>query len=292
MGRIRQLIRKALGIEKVREYLESRETREKGINIAVITIDSLRYDIAMQTDTPNFKKLFHFVNEEGWHKVFSHGTYTLASHISIFQAGILPSTKDVSEAPIYNRDKMNFFRAILKWNRNHPALYPTPEAENIVKGFEKLGYRTIGIGGVNWFNTKFKTSRFWKDNFFSEFYWEEKFQERSFNSFEYQIELTEKLLKSRSEKNIFYFLNISSTHFPYRREDEERSLMAQSEALQYIDQHILKLINLIPKPCHFVILSDHGECFGENGLWGHGFYHPKIMEVPMIHFLLRENINI
>ena len=33
-----------------------------------------------------------------------------------------------------------------------------------------------------------------------------------------------------------------------------------------------------------VMCGDHGDCLGENGLWGHGFYHPKVMEVPMAIF--------
>jgi hypothetical protein len=27
--------------------------------------------------------------------------------------------------------------------------------------------------------------------------------------------------------------------------------------------------------------ADHGECFGEEGFYGHSFYHPKVFEVPM-----------
>ncbi len=32
-----------------------------------------------------------------------------------------------------------------------------------------------------------------------------------------------------------------------------------------------------------MLLSDHGECFGGDDLWGHGFYYPKIMEVSFVY---------
>ena len=37
-----------------------------------------------------------------------------------------------------------------------------------------------------------------------------------------------------------------------------------------------------PDNGYIIIASDHGECFGEDGLWGHSFYHEKIMTVPII----------
>jgi glucan phosphoethanolaminetransferase (alkaline phosphatase superfamily) len=33
-----------------------------------------------------------------------------------------------------------------------------------------------------------------------------------------------------------------------------------------------------------MVTADHGECFGEDGLWGHAIYHPKIMHVPLLIF--------
>ena len=43
------------------------------------------------------------------------------------------------------------------------------------KGFEKAGYRTIGIGGVGWFDTTIETSKFWATDYFQEFYWNHSF---------------------------------------------------------------------------------------------------------------------
>jgi arylsulfatase A-like enzyme len=42
-----------------------------------------------------------------------------------------------------------------------------------------------------------------------------------------------------------------------------------------------ELIEALPRPLWLVIMADHGDCMGEDGLWGHSFYHPKVMEIPM-----------
>ena len=30
--------------------------------------------------------------------------------------------------------------------------------------------------------------------------------------------------------------------------------------------------------------ADHGECFGEQGFYGHGFYHPTLFEASIVIF--------
>lgn len=41
-----------------------------------------------------------------------------------------------------------------------------------------------------------------------------------------------------------------------------------------------------PRPLHVLMVGDHGETFGEDGLYGHGFYHPKVMEVPFTSLMI------
>ena len=35
-----------------------------------------------------------------------------------------------------------------------------------------------------------------------------------------------------------------------------------------------------------ILTADHGEAFGEDGFWGHGIYHEKVMNVPMSCFMV------
>jgi len=250
-------------------------------SIILITIDSLRYDVAKMANTPNFDNLFKKYKSDGWHKVGSHGTYTLPSHISMFHAGLMPcDNRDETPAP-FNRNKEKIFKAQLPWERTTGAKFPTPAAPNIIKGFDKLGYRTIGIGGVHWFSNKFKTSDIWNKKYFNEFYWKEKFSEKNFRSLEHQIRLIDKLDLRSEKKPIFLFLNISYTHQPYL--GFGNSISGQKLAFEEVDKLIPSLIDVLPEKCHLMICADHGECFGEDGLWGHGFYHEKIMEVPFAY---------
>lgn len=256
-------------------------------SIVIVTVDSLRYDVADSAHTPNIQKLFSASQINGWYKVGSHGTYTLPSHISMFHAGIMPCNNHKDIPFPYNREKLRVFKAQLAWNRQAKAMFPTPAAPNIVKGFAKIGYRTIGIGGVHWFNDKFVTSNFWRKNYFSEFYWNENYSEVCFTAFENQISKLKELRIHQSKEPIFLFLNIASTHTPYM--GFGKSIEAQKKAFEYVDKHIPQLFEYLPSEFVLMLLSDHGECFGEDNLWGHGFYHPKIMEVPFVYMEIKRD---
>lgn len=280
--------------EKIANYFERfplymklrHKTEFPNKSIVIITIDSLRYDVADGAYTPNIRKLLSAVNISRWYKVGSHGTYTLPSHISMFHAGIMPCNNQ-KDIPIpYNREKLRVFKAQLAWDRQSEAMFPTPAAPNIIKGFAKIGYRTIGIGGVHWFNDKFITSNFWRKHYFSEFYWNENFSETCFHAFENQINKIKELKLAHANDPIFLFLNIASTHSPYM--GFGKSVEAQKNAFEYVDKHIPQLFDFLPNEFVLMLLSDHGECFGEDELWGHGFYHPKIMEVPFVYLEVKK----
>ena len=114
----------------------------------------------------------------------------------------------------------------------------------------------------------------------------------------------------------FYFLNLSETHFPYGIKDPQPYLpgwngiaregfsyqgdsdwqgqffeksrlrkfhQMQIEAVESCDTIFLKLWTKAPDNTYFIITSDHGECFGEGGFFGHGpMVDPKVFEVPFL----------
>lgn len=256
------------------------------MNVAIITLDSLRFDATQIANTPNIKNYFdRYSNEKNWVKVNSHGTYTLPAHMSILHNGRLPGDPELNFPYDAGHGSMSVFRNSLPWIRNKPAVFTLPDSQNIVKGFSKVGYRTVGIGGVGWFNTEVPTSAFWKDFYFDEFYWNSSFHEEDINSFENQLNLTDQILNNHpADQKLFMFLNISSTHAPYRHNGN--SVEGQARCLEYVDQHIPRLLEKLPKPCYVVMCADHGECFGEDGYHGHAFYHPKVMEIPMNIFVM------
>ena len=58
-------------------------------------------------------------------------------------------------------------------------------------------------------------------------------------------------------------------------------------SVEFLDERMGELLDLFEETARKVTVvacSDHDECFGEEGLYGHGFYHPKVMEVPIAIF--------
>jgi arylsulfatase A-like enzyme len=116
---------------------------------------------------------------------------------------------------------------------------------------------------------------------------------------------------------VFYFFNLGETHYPYMLSDMpkisgvhgvfKRQAQAdghrensdareffdptqmqmlreqQIRCVEYVDQLIGKLIEKASDDTYFVVTSDHGELFGEEGYFGHGaIMHPKCFEVPFV----------
>jgi len=254
-------------------------------NFAIITIDSLRYDTTQKAKQPNFATLIKNFQKVGtnWHKVYAHGTYTLPAHISIFAGAKVPASPD-DVFPFHPNDTL--FKH--SGNKRKGHLEISKDQPSISKYFESIGHRTIGIGGVGWFDIKTPAASILWKNYFSEFYYDRNFQPQIEHGFKNQIEFTENLLRNNTQK-LFYFLNVGSTHYPFRVPGAiTRNIQQQIDAYEYVDSQINKLIEILPKPINIFICADHGTCFPDiDGLRGHGFYHPKIMEVPACYLQIQ-----
>jgi arylsulfatase A-like enzyme len=117
------------------------------------------------------------------------------------------------------------------------------------------------------------------------------------------------------------FVNVSETHVPYdfgdaidpevkdildrarllwggKRYNEHRVRIApeefarlhqaQIQAVEAVDTKIGELLSALTGPVMLVVCGDHGEAFGEDGLYGHGFPHPAVIEVPLIVGFIEE----
>jgi arylsulfatase A-like enzyme len=118
---------------------------------------------------------------------------------------------------------------------------------------------------------------------------------------------------------VFCFVNYGETHSPFRHEDmppgpddidqryatralwaqrgtkraegrlDERAFARQVACAEFLDARTGELLELFlarGRPTTVVICADHGEALGEDGLFGHAMYHPKVMEVPLLIFRL------
>jgi hypothetical protein len=256
-------------------------------NFIILTLDCCRWDTFEHANT----KLLDSVCE--FRKAYTHGTYTLPAHISIF-AGILPDVRD--DIPYYNRFSKNLFRISARKIKNVSFVEFPDGTKNIIEGFRSKGYKSFGTGAMRWFRHPLLTSSF------DDFYY-------SGIHFESQVNY---LLSKVKQNNAPYFLfaNIGETHEPYEfggyieeslnsrarmRDFNDVGFLVedfnkQVKCIEYLDSKIYNLIKTLNRHCNdwvVAICGDHGECFGEDGLYGHGFYHEKVMEVPLGIFRIR-----
>ncbi len=260
------------------------------VNQIFLVLDSLRWDTFNQTRPASLANLGE------WKKAYAPGTYTFPSHMSFF-VGRLPHTLDGS--PYYDSLATHDFPAggrgrcseqlwrLVNLEAPKAATHAVVD-ENIVKGFAERGYRTIGTGAVNWFNPELPAGRYLSE-MFSEYRWF-----GSQNHAEDQIAWCLERIRVSSEP-YFLFINFGETHHRYRFKgcewwddksdpygDAQLCAARQQAALVYLASKIRDLLAEC-QDYDLVICADHGDAWGEAGLWGHGFFHPTVIEVPLLY---------
>jgi len=263
-------------------------------NQILIVFDSLRWDIFKSAHIPFLKSV------GTWKKAFTPGTYTFPAHMSFFM-GKLPSTFDLED--YYDTDATRFDKKSKRpyrktkqlWRLSNPeapkASAYTLQGRNIIEGFRNNGYFTIGTGGVNWFNPDLPAGKILIEPFEkSRFFGGPNFA--SHVSAEFQVEwVLESLYKI--QRPYFLFINFGETHhrFIYKNcswsdgkepyGDSSECKRRQRACIEYLSTQVEELLSHL-STYDLVMCSDHGEAMGENGLWGHGFYHTKVIEVPLL----------
>lgn len=115
-------------------------------SVLLMTFDTLRYDAAAacyaQGLTPHIARLI----PEGWQACHSPATFTFAAHQAFF-AGFFPT-------PGYPGRHERLLAARFAGSETTTANTYVFDTPDIVSGFAQLGYRTICIGGVGFFNKK------------------------------------------------------------------------------------------------------------------------------------------
>lgn len=257
-------------------------------NYLMLIYDSCRYDVLVAARTPILDSYCNIYRAQ------APANFTFASHQAFF-VGILPNTTEF--LPYYNR-----------FNKQLIGLKSTGEVQvaknafekceskwNLIEGLRNIGYRTTGAGAMNWFRQDSLTSSF--DNFL--------FTGTDANR---QIDF---LLNHIDVKHPFFgFINFGETHAPYTYQGMEKqcpedvrarriewppnekglignqnvAFRYQKSAAEFLDTKLTKLFNNLPGNTIVILTSDHGDCFGEDGYWGHGINHPKVLEVPLSIF--------
>ncbi len=269
-------------------------------NIIWIILDSCRYDSFISAEPQYFTKIGNI------EKRYSYASWTAPSHYT-YLMGMIPHTSPVGvfASDVYKEE-------FKKWSIRTGAENLTfkdfvPEL-NLVKRLNELGYKTIGKVSLPVLNPKTSISRFFHEYKLME-------DHNDFKGMVEEIEFT-------NSQPSFYFLNLGETHYPYMLKDKElphisgvhgvfkhmddfiihegdegkfnagnffthpemrRLKKQQIQTVRYCDEVFTKLLDKCPSNTYFIITSDHGELFGEDGYFGHGpIMHEKTFEVPFI----------
>lgn len=276
-------------------------------NVLMITMDSCRFDSAGMARTPNLSRLGPL------RKAMAPATFTLPAHMSFFH-GYLPTVVEWPLEDYYSREAFHLWRVSRAKARPTSTIGLLLQGDTITEGFRNLGYRVVGAGGVRWFLTKTLTSLFDEFHFWGPGDYSNWFATRGHDDF--ALNHVDTLVESIARfDRYFLFVNALETHAPYNNGvdevDEEvqrviaraapiwagrrrRTLdvhlspaefaamhRAQIRAVEAIDMRVGRLLSCLPRPIIVVVCGDHGECFGEDGQWGHGFVAAPIFEVPM-----------
>ncbi|TXC69767.1 hypothetical protein FSB78_01405 [Sphingomonas ginsenosidivorax] len=163
---------------------------------------------------------------------------------------------------------------------------------NIIEGFANRGHSTIGSGAVGWFNPDTPTGVHLGRPFQHFLY------DGAPGAVERQVAWIGQQIDA-APGPVFTFLNCAETHVPYWHQGaawpyddnccepfqtvdrRDECAARQASSLRHIDA---VLAPLIARFLHATILicGDHGDAWGEDGIWEHGVPHEKVLTVPLM----------
>lgn len=255
-------------------------------DVLFITLDTLRFDAAQRCFREGrLPVLSRHLPSHGWELRHTPASFTYAAHRAFF-AGFLPTPARPGPHP-------RLFALAFAGSETIDAnTFVFADHADIVGGFASLGYRTLCIGGVGFFNLANPLGRA-LPGLFDEAHWRPGFGVNAHDSTDAQIALARERLQSDDlrDRRCFTFINVSALHQPnrhYLSGATHDSLDSHCAALEYVDGALAPLFETARRraPTFVVICSDHGTAYGEDGYHGHRIAHDVVMHVPYSHFVL------
>ena len=251
--------------------------------VLFVTLDSCRFDTFDEAAAPHIKALAPL------HKAQSPSYFTYGSHSAMF-VGFTPGIPGAAQ-PLLDPKFGKLFKIAGAGFAGKGTEGYALSGSNIIEGFRNLGYTTIGTAAMGWFDPATPTG---------------VHLSRSFDHFHYagpyylrqQMEWVSRRL-AYAQGDTFTFVNVGETHVPYwfegadwsaddnpclpfqNRDRAAECRRRQSACLEYVDRLLAPLLD-IHRDGTVIVCGDHGDCWGEDGLWEHGIAHPMTTTVPLV----------
>ncbi|MEC9389796.1 MAG: hypothetical protein VX944_06950 [Myxococcota bacterium] len=258
-------------------------------SILFITLDSCRFDTFEAARTPNLDAL------GAVHKAKAPGNFTFASHAAMF-VGFTPGIPGKNE-PWVNPKYGKIFKIVGGGYPSKGTEFMALKGKNVIHGLRAQGYTTIGTGAAGWFDDSTSTAQPLVQDF--EHYW----YAGNCWSLDKQLAFVDRQLALVGSKRAFVFMNIGETHVPYWHEgapwdrawnpcrpfgpetnDADECRRRQTACLEWVDARLGPLLHRFGH-ANTVVCADHGDAWGEDGVWEHGIHHETVMDVPLVYRL-------
>ncbi len=242
------------------------------VDILWITLDTLRYDVAVQEWASGGTPFLRALVPAGWERRHTPASFTFAAHASFF-AGFLPTPA----AP--GPHARPFALAFAGSETIGPATVVF-DAPDIPAGLRAAGYHTACIGGTGFFNRETPLGNV-LPAMFDEAHWDPSLGVTDPGSTGHQVDLALRIQQDRAR--LFLFINVSAIHQPNRHHlpgATHDDVHTHAAALRYVDGQLRRLFDGLTRPTAWILTSDHGTCYGEDGFTGHRIGHPVVWTVP------------
>ena len=255
-------------------------------SVLFITLDSCRFDTFEGAAVPNMRSIGPL------HKAKAPGNFTFASHAAMF-VGFTPGIAELQE-PLLNPKFGKIFKIVGGGYPSKGTEFMTIRGKNIVHGLKAIGYTTIGTGAAGWFDDSTATAQPLVSDF--DRYW----YAGNCWSLEKQLAFIDRSLSDLDGKRAFVFLNLGETHVPYWHEgadwdrnhnpcrpfadaenDAAECRRRQALCLEWVDEQLGPLLERFAH-ANTLVCADHGDAWGEDGLWEHGVHHEVVLDVPLL----------
>lgn len=252
-------------------------------SLLLITLDSCRWDTFERVAPPNIGAVGPV------HRVVAPSYFTYASHAAMF-VGFTPGDS-LRQEPIVNPKFGKLVRLHGGGTASKGLDRFVLEGRSIIDGFNRCGHVTAGSGAVKWFDDGSPTGASLVKDFQHYLY--------AGNCWSLRRQLD--FLAGRvggARQPVFCFLNVGETHVPYWHEgapwdrstvtcrayaqgnDAAESARRQGECLRFVDSLLAPILEAF-SGANIMVCGDHGDAWGEDGLWEHGFFHETVATVPM-----------